>query len=455
MTVADARRRLFADRLRRVGLARSEEERTGPGVDRDHALPSFAQLHAWRHQQQVPGSVANNLGVRFTLRGDLDERALATALDTLSARHEVLRTTFHSGTEPWVRVHDALPVPVERLAVSDPDEVPGLLARRTAVPFDLAVGPPWRIVLVRSRPYEWELLLVVQHLLWDGPTFAVFCSDLGTAYRAALTGAEPDGEPPGRSLVEIAAEERAGWRGRPTADEDRRYWTDRLTPAPALGGEPVGERGARTDRRLGAVTPERLRAAARAAGVTPFAVAISCWAQVWGAHTGTDDVAVGTLAVRRGPEEAALMGNFANPVTLRLDLSDGADAATRLRRAADECAAALAHADLPFLPLAEELAGHDGTGSVPFFDSIVVFLAGDLEGPRLPGLAVDWARVDHGGVQFPLVPVGVEIFVRAAGIDVQLTRDRDRVTGEQAGRLLDRLDDALRDTVEALVEQTS
>jgi hypothetical protein len=457
VTVAEERRRVLAERLRRAGLARDDAEPARPRVDRSHAPLSFAQLHAWRHQQRVPGSVANNLGIRLTLRGEVDEDALVAAFETIGARHEVLRTTFHADADgPWSTVHDELPVPVERLDLrgAPPGEHARLTAARTAVPFDLATAPAWRITIARTGDHETTVVLVVQHLLWDGPTFGVLCSDLSAAYIALTAGREPDRTGPARQVADVAAEERSRWRDRPTADEDRRYWTARLSPLPRPAPGEVGERGARVDRRLAAVSPGQMRAAALAVGVTPFALAIACWAEVWGRFTGTDDVTLGTLAVRRGPDEAGLVGNFANPVTLRLDATDEPGPVERVRRAHAECAAALAHGDYPFLPLAEELAGHDGTGPVPFFDSLVVFLTGDLGGPELPGVTAEWERVDHGGVQFPLVPLGVELFVRTEGIDVQLTHDVDRLDAVVVAGLLDDLDATLRRTVDAAIALT-
>lgn len=457
MTLAERRRRVLAQRLQRAGLAR-EDGPVGPRVDRRRAPLSFAQLHAWRHQQRVADSVANNLGVRFDIRGALDEAALVAAFETVAARHEVLRTTFHDGPDgPWSRVHDDPEVPVERLDLRrEPDaERDRLLAQRTAVPFDLASGPPWRVTLARTEDGA-AVLLVVQHLVWDGPTFGIVCDELGAAYTDLVAGREPDRAGPGRQVADVAAAERAGWQDRPTAAEDLAYWRSRLSvpPRPVLasGEDPasVGERGARTDRRLAEATPERWRRAAGVCGVTPFAVAIACWAEVLGRFGCVEDLTVGTLAVRRGPDEARLVGNFANPVTLRLDLAGDPGAGERVRRAHDECVAALAHADLPFLPLAQELAGHDGTGPVPLFDSLVVFVAGDLAGPALPGLVVDWERVDHGGVQFPLTPIGVEFFVRSGGTDIQLTRDRDRVDAATATVLLDDLENTVTGALAAL-----
>src|SRR5215470_8888147 len=54
---------------------------------------SFSQERMWIAEQLQPGA-AYNLDWALRLRGDLDRRALASALWTMAGRHESLRTTF-------------------------------------------------------------------------------------------------------------------------------------------------------------------------------------------------------------------------------------------------------------------------------------------------------------------------------------------------------------------------
>ena len=57
---------------------------------------SFAQQRLWMLDQLAPGESTYNMPYAAWLDGPLDVGALQRALDTLAARHAVLRTTFEA-----------------------------------------------------------------------------------------------------------------------------------------------------------------------------------------------------------------------------------------------------------------------------------------------------------------------------------------------------------------------
>src|ERR1700746_4016360 len=56
----------------------------------------FAQERVWFCDQLEPGSIAYNLPVAVTIRGELDIDQLEQAFNLMIARHESLRTVFPS-----------------------------------------------------------------------------------------------------------------------------------------------------------------------------------------------------------------------------------------------------------------------------------------------------------------------------------------------------------------------
>src|SRR6185437_13304963 len=58
---------------------------------------SFAQEQLWFLDRLAPGLATYNVPARLRIRGALDVAALRSALSTLLARHEALRTRFVEG----------------------------------------------------------------------------------------------------------------------------------------------------------------------------------------------------------------------------------------------------------------------------------------------------------------------------------------------------------------------
>lgn len=461
---SDRRKALLARRLRAAGIEASHETRPDTAIPRRadprRAPLSFAQQHAWTYQQAHPDSVANNLCLVLTATGALDLAALHSAFGTVVDRHEVLRTTYHRGADgpPYQHIHQTLTPPVTTLdlgsltADAQQHRLDELVSDAVARPFDLATEGPLRLWFIRHSGNHHTLVLLIQHIVWDGMTLAAISTDLREAYATLLEGKKPDPTPVRPQYADYAEWEQRTWRERSSTAEDHAYWRQQLTPPPAplalpyrvdAPAEPSGQ-GTREDRRLTGIRPSQLRELARAHATTPFVVFLACYAEVLRGRSGATDIALGTLAVDRDhPGTDRLAGNFSNPVVLRFDLAGAADFAESVRRVQDGCEPGFVHRGYPFLPLAAELAGHDGTDRVPFFDSMVVFVAQDIEGPDLPGVRMTWERADNGAAQFPLVPLGLEVFIREAGIDIQFTYSTDMFDRETIRALLDDLERVL------------
>src|SRR5437868_11758371 len=71
--------------------------RAANGGPSEVAPMSFAQELLWLLDRATPGLTAYNVPRAIRIRGALDAAALRGALDTVVARHEILRTTYRSG----------------------------------------------------------------------------------------------------------------------------------------------------------------------------------------------------------------------------------------------------------------------------------------------------------------------------------------------------------------------
>ena len=171
------------------------------------------------------------------LLGSLHTNFLEAALNTVVARHEMLRTL--------IQVHDGRPVQVvqERwrigIALIDltslapeerESEVKRLLVEEPRRPFDLALAPGIRAVLVRCGPEDHVFILTMHHMVCDGWSLPILYRELTAAYRAMCRGESLDLGP-----VPLHYPDFAAWKRRQveegTYTKELAFWTDYLRGA--------------------------------------------------------------------------------------------------------------------------------------------------------------------------------------------------------------------------------
>ncbi len=172
-----------AGRGERVPLARTT---------RPERIPlSPAQQRMWFLNRFDPESGANNIPVGVRLTGDLDVKALRTALRDVVERHESLRTVYpdvdgagHQSILPPYTVE----LPVERV---DESALFDRAEQLTSEGFDVTREVPLRVVLFTLGAREHVLFLVVHHIAADGFSLRPLARDIMLAYANRSRGEAP------------------------------------------------------------------------------------------------------------------------------------------------------------------------------------------------------------------------------------------------------------------------
>ncbi|AMW08783.1 hypothetical protein A4E84_04265 [Streptomyces qaidamensis] len=350
-------------------------------IDRDQALPlSFGQQRLWFLDQFDPGSTEFISPLHLRLRGALDVAALHAALGGVVARHEVLRTRLVAGADGVVHQVIDEPAPfdlrvVEVPAGADPVvAVRAVVASDAQVPFDLAQGPLLRATLVRVAAQEHVLALSMHHVVSDEWSGRVLRRELMALYDAFRTGG-PDPLPPlPVQYADFAVWQRQSLTG-DVLDAQLAYWRDRLGGLPTLELPTDRARpavrsadGGVVEFAVPAQTAGRLRALARAHGVTMSMMSLAAFSLLLGRYAGTDDVVVGTpIANRNRTETEGLIGFFVNTLVMRTDLSGDPTFAELLGRVRETALGAYAHQDLPFEQLVDDLVVDRDRSRSPLF----------------------------------------------------------------------------------------
>ncbi len=176
----------------------------------------------------------NVTGYAVRDEGPFDAPALRAAVDAVTARHEVLRTSFDLGrSEPVQCVHapGTVTVPISHQDVrhlGEPAREAALaraIADERAEPLDLSGGPLWRLRAVLETDRRWRLLFVENHAILDGWSHNSLLIELLGHYRAFRSGTAPAAEPaPAVRFADFVALERETVADRRHKD----FWAERV-----------------------------------------------------------------------------------------------------------------------------------------------------------------------------------------------------------------------------------
>ncbi len=428
-------------RPRPAAIARIDER----GADRRDAPTSFSQRRMWLVQQLAPETTAYNMAFAFRIRGALDAKRLAQAVDTVARRHEAFRTHLALvGEDVRQRVGVAVPTP---MPVDDFSNLPPTqreaAARRwmeTHVrrPFDLATPPLHHAHLARLDGDDHVFLWAIHHAIGDLWSFGVLLRELSEAYvNPAGFAARP--EPP-LDYVDFAHWQRSPDREATVAPQVAR-WRDRLhgleplvLPADRHRLGPPDGRGGRVSAALGTDTREAVKQLAARLGATPFMVLLAAFQTLLRQATQRHDIAVATpIANRHRLDLEPLVGTFVNTVVLRVDLAGNPGFDALVQRVRAVALAAYADQDAPFETLVSLLAPGRPASTPPLANVMFNLVSVPFDARALGGHRIEAFDVDRGGAQFDLsLSVDLDVFGQ-----VHLEYAEDLFDRTRASALLD------------------
>jgi amino acid adenylation domain-containing protein len=377
-----------------------------PGATRAGDAPlSFPQQRLWFLQQLDPAATAYNLQWAIRMRGTLDTAALERSITEIITRHEVLRTSFvwrdgelvqtvrPAAAGPLVRPVDLTELP----SVTQTERVAQVAQTQVRQPFNLTRDDLVRADLVRMRPDDHLLLVTLHHIVSDGWSQNVLMGELSVLYQAFSAGQPVPLEPLPVQYSDYAAWQRK-WLSGSRLRRPLSYWRQRLQGLPSLRlpGTRLPQTGAVPSaqaREVQIAVPSeltaKLTALGRGQGATLFMVVMAGLQAALSVYSGQADFGVGmSIANRRRPELAGLIGFFANTLVLRADVALDRSFDELVRVVRDDCVEAYEHQDLPFERLIEEMrTGHDA-GHSPLFQVMLNMADAAPARMEIPGLEI-------------------------------------------------------------------
>ena len=368
---------------------------------------SFAQQRLWFLHLLDPQSSAYNMPFALRLVGQLDIPALERALNEIVRRHEVLRTTFDAlDGEPvqLIAQTQQLELPLTDLRDLPPEnreaETRRLVVQDALRPFDFARGPMMRASLLRLGEEEHVLSFAMHHIVSDGWSIGVLVHEFAALYTSFCSDRpSPLAELP----IQYAdyAQWQREWLSGEVLAEQLSYWQRQLEGAPPVLELPADRprpavqsfHGAAEIFTLSKDLSDGLKQLCQDEGVTMFMLLLAGFQTLLYRYTGQQDIVIGSpVAGRTQTTTEQLIGFFTNTLVLRTRLSARWSFRELLARVRQTCVEALAHQDVPFEKLVEELGPERSRSHSPLFQVVFASLntpEEDLELPRLRVSSLD------------------------------------------------------------------
>jgi|HubBroStandDraft_1064217.scaffolds.fasta_scaffold01783_2 non-ribosomal peptide synthetase component F/thioesterase domain-containing protein len=421
-----------------------------------YAMPaSVSQERFWLLANLSPGNPAFHMPACVRLAGPLSQELLEKSFQILIDRHETLRTTFEVVNNELAQIIS----PVSTFSLPLTTVTDGTPTRREALlqelvreeaqkPFDLVKGPVFRARLFRLAAEDHVLVVTIHHILADGWSHNVFQRELWSTYEALTENRKPELTPLPIQYSDFTTWQKE-WLASAEAREHLEFWTKNLSsPLPVLDfptDRPASNRpashGAIETLLLSQGLAATLKAASKAENVTMFTLMLACFGILLSREAGQDDLIVGSPMANRRPETESLIGPFAGPIALRLNLSGNTTLREAVQRARDVTLDAMGHGDLPFETLLQNLDLRSVRGRNPLFQFYFSYQAAFLQPRQLARLSVTPMPTFSVGTPFEMQCAIIE---RQEGIRIQLEYNPDMYDSGTIRNLLHDYESSLR-----------
>lgn len=408
---------------------------------------SYAQERLWFLDQLGLVGAAYNIPLTLRLSGVLVQEALQRSFVELVRRHESLRTRFAERDGQLLQlIEPSGPFElhlVDLTYLTETQQREGQLQELMRCEqlhrFDLRVGPPLRVVLVRLGASDHALLVTMHHIVSDGWSLGVLMQELSALYAAYAQGKASPLPELTTQYADFALWQRQ-WLHGDVLKAQLQYWRERLLGVspqlqlPTDRPRPATEsfKGAELRFELPAGLSKSLGELVQREGATLFMVLLAAYQLLLARWSGQQDIVVGSpIAGRRQRETEEVVGLFVNTLALRTEVSADLTLLKLLERVKEVTLGAYAHQDLPFDALVRELRPDRNLSRQPVFQVMLALQNYPEEHLDLTGMSWAWGETESVTAHFDQTLYLKESSRGISGILVYATDLFDRVTIER------------------------
>ncbi len=375
-------------------------------------LLSYGQRGLWFLQVSAPESVAYNIALCLNIHSGINITALKDAIQTLTDRHQTLRTVFATQDGlPVQEVYEYQEAFFQQIDASsmNKDELYQAIVAEYHRPFDLSQKPLVRWILFTQSPTSHVLLFAIHHILADGSSAELLLNELQALYKARAenpTTSLSQVLPPPRQYIDFVRWQ-TEYLASATGEESRKYWLENLgNDLPALNLPTDYQRplvqtfnGASHIFELDKATVQAVRDLAHQQGVTTYVVLLAAYYSLLHRLTGQETVIVGTPTLGR-PESKfdTVFGYLVNPIPLKVQFVNNPTVKELIKQIRPILINGLEHQFYPVTLLAEQLAIHNDPSRSPIFQTFFNFFQLQRSS-SISSMLVHHDVIDFGGLK--------------------------------------------------------
>ena len=359
-------------------------EITGSTLDLERVgRMSFSQERLWFLQSYLSDPTTYNITLAYRLTGPLRILDLEQAFYDSIQRHETLRTAFFTDTSKNQALQGIVyktPFTLEHKQMTGESQIKEEFQKTSQHVYDLEHADSMRATLLTENTNSHVLIMGYHHIALDATTSLLFVRDIAMVYAgiklAPLKYQYLDYALNQRSMVERSLA------------KDTIYWKAEFPDLPPVlpffdfGNvklrKPLTEYKTRIlETRLDTTLTAKVKSASQKLQVTTFHIHLATLQILLHRLLRIEDVCIGiTDANKNDPDHFNTLGFFVNLLPLRFHV-DGRQSFTSLaQRTRDKTLEALAHSQLPFDVLLDELKIPRSTTHNPLFQVLMNYKMG-------------------------------------------------------------------------------
>ena len=345
---------------------------------------SFSQERLW-FIDQMEGTLAYHVPAVLRITGDLNTRAIASALKAVVERHEVLRTVYVSDNDQvFQQVRSAnkwaLEMQQEHSLINNRELQQQRLQQLINQPFNLATDYMMRATLLEVANNDYLLVLTLHHIASDGWSRAILVKEIVAFYKAFTNNLQPNLLP-----LPIQYADYAIWLSQNlTAEilnEKLSYWKNKLAgvehiqfPTQRHVQPGLAKKTADISFTIDKVLVNQAKVLAQQQGCSLFMVMLAAFKITLYKYTGQTDICVGTpYAGRQQQELEPMIGFFLNLLAIRTNITSNQPFATYLQQLRTTVMEAFQHQEVPFEKVVEAVVVNREAGVSPLFQVMFMF----------------------------------------------------------------------------------